>query len=868
MGEVYRARDPRLDREVAVKVLPEAFARDAERLARFDREARALAALNHPGIAAIYGLEESDDTRFLVLELVPGETLAKKLFRGPLPVREALGLCAQIAEALAAAHEKGILHRDIKPSNVHVTPEGKVKLLDFGLARTQDRRTVDSTVTGSPADAATRPGQILGTAAYMSPEQARGKPLDKRTDIWAFGCVLYEALTGRQAFAAETTSDTVTAVLSEEPDWTALPAATPALVYSLLRRCLRKDMARRLHDIADAEIELEEALAALPGTAPLSGVAVDSPSPQGRRRRVGWLSISPLAVIVASTAGGLAWWMARQPAEPPSVTRFTLQLPAGRTVSRSGTLGGALAFSPDGTHVVYVGTETGRDMLYVRAIDRLKATPLSGTVGARRPFFSPDGQWVGFYGYSGERALKKVPLSGGTPIRLCDAGEFWGGSWGEGGSIVFARSRYRGLMRVSAEGGTPEALLPARPGLRFSWPQFLPGGKAVLFTLFELEKPPARIAVLSLDTREYRLLVEGHYARYANGLLVYAQGDSLFAAPFDIERLELTGAPVPALEGVRFREASEFSLSRDGSLVYLPGAGRAERALLRVGRDGRIDRLTEAERDYVQPRFSPDGTRIAVLARGEGNWIFDTRRNQMTRLLGAAGESPVWSPDGTRLVFSECREEGCGLFSTPADGSGASERICPPTPMDALGGSWAAESNILVFEQDHSGDQADIYVLPMDGRQEPRPWATTPSVLELAPRLSPDGRWVAYEARRGREAPGVFVASFPTGDGKWQVSSEGMSPVWGPDGRELFYRSGRKLMVVSIEAEPGFVVGEPRRILEDDSITWNSGSWGVANYDVSPDGQTFVMVSEEAPLTQINVVLNWSEELKRLDPGN
>jgi serine/threonine-protein kinase len=613
MGEVYRARDTKLAREVALKVLPQAFAGDAERMARFEREAQVLASLNHPNIAAIYGLEESGATRALVMELVEGPTLEKRIQQAglgerlygapvstqtregrkgpPLSVDESLNIAKQIAEALEYAHERGIIHRDLKPANIKITAEGSVKVLDFGLAKALD--TSVAAMSPSPTGprtpmlkdsptltaAATQAGVILGTAAYMSPEQARGKTADRRADIWAFGCVLYEMLTGQQAFSGETVSDTLAAVLRAEPDWSALPAASPPRVRELIRRCVIKDPKQRLRDIGEARIAIEESLSGptdVGATLAIARGRAQGPPLQPWRRAAPWAmaAISMIALLTLIVSNMLR--SSRPPTRP--VARLAVTLPPGDRLA----LGPLphIALAPDGSRLVYAAVHSGTTQLYLRAIDRFETTPIPGTEGAESPFFSHDGQSVGFFAGG---TLKEVSLSGGAPLTLCSAPSNRGGSWGFDGSIIFSPSPSSGLFRISAAGGAPKPLTAPdhkQGEISHRWPEILPGGKAAVFTIFTgagLES--ARIGVLSLETGERRMLVRaGAYARYfPSGHLVYARAGGLQAVPFDLQRLEVTGTPVPVFEGVSMNPgffSAEFSSTSDGSLAYVPGVRR------------------------------------------------------------------------------------------------------------------------------------------------------------------------------------------------------------------------------------------------------------------------------------------------------
>ena len=601
MGEVCRAHDHKLGRDVALKVLPEVFSQDSERLARLEREARMLASLNHPHIGAIHTLEESDGVRFLVLELVPGETLAERLKAGPLEVAEALRVCAQIAEALEAAHERGVIHRDLKPANVKVTPEGQVKVLDFGLAKAQPAGA-DLSKAGTVSAAGTETGVILGTVGYMSPDQARGRAVDKRADIWAFGCVLYELLTGQRAFAGATASDTIAAILEREPDWQALPQTTPASIQALLRRCLRKDSKRRHHDMADARIEIEEALSEPPQALAAAELAIGEAQPAPWRRAIPWMLAGLLAVML----GVALWspWRASPPAQRP-VSRVVINLPQGQTFWE---LSPDLGISPDGTQIAYnARTGSSRQQLYVRRLNELESKPISGTAGAYHGSFSPDGKWLAFGGLDG--LLKKVSVSGGALQTLCNYREITAGylglSWTPNGDGLIFAGNY-GLFRISAAGGTPEVLASVVEGVEryHAWPQVLPGGKSVLFTVGQTSG--SSVGLLSLEAGERRTLIgRGGHARYVpTGHLVYGWAGKLLAAPFDLDQRQLTGPPAVVLEGIAMYGYGEtpFSVSESGSLVYIPaGVGGSERTLVRVDRRGAVEPLALPPRRYDAP---------------------------------------------------------------------------------------------------------------------------------------------------------------------------------------------------------------------------------------------------------------------------
>ena len=872
MGEVYQAHDTKLGRDVAIKVLPEAVAHDAERLARFQREAKMLASLNHPNIATIHGLEQSGNTHYLVMELVPGDTLQQRVKRdGPVPIEEALAIAKQIAEALEAAHEKSIIHRDLKPANVNVTPESKVKVLDFGLAKAfAGDGELDLSDAPTLTAMSTEEGSILGTPAYMSPEQARGKAVDKRTDIWAFGCVLYEILTGKRAFRGETVSDTIAAVLEREPDWRALSPATPAKIRDLLRRCLQKDSQHRLRDIGDARIEIEEASAA-------PAIAVPTATAKGIRalgRRALIFSVGALLIAVIVT--GLAIFNLKPaPTTPPkSVSRFTITIPPGQQLAVPDT-GPAVAISPDGTHLAYVVRQGVTRQLYLRSMDSLESRPIPDTVGASDLFFSPDGQWLGFF--AGGK-LKKVSVNGGAALILCDVSDDFGASWGSLGTIIFENFAGGPLQQVSDAGGTPQPLTRLEKGeISHAWPEFLPDGKVVLFAS-EADNnnwTNAQIAVQSVGTGERRNLVQGGmYPRYApSGHLVYAQGGSLMAAPFDAQRLAVTGVAIPMVESVLQSTAygyAQYSFSATGSLVYVSGGvPSAQSSLVWASRKGIEQPVTAPVHGYVLPRLSPDGRRVAVgITEQERQvWLYDLSRETLTRFTfqGNNNTTPSWTPDGKRIAFISNADGPRNIFWQLADSTGGLERLTTSEYVH-IPGSWSPDGQLLAFVEVNSTTGADIWVLRMSDRKT-QPFLRTP-FNEQAPQFSPDGRWLAYASdESGRYE--IYVQPYPGTGGKWQISTEGgTEPLWNRNGRELFYRSGNKMMAVEITMQPSFSAGTPKMLFEGH---YQLLSLSTPNYDVSPDGQRFLMLKPseqaEAGPTQINVVLNWFEELKRRVPA-
>jgi len=865
MGEVYQAHDTTLGRDVAIKVVPEAFAHDSERLSRFQREAKMLAALNHPNIATIYGLEHSNGTHFLIMELVSGETLSERVKReGNVPVEEALKVAVQIAEALEAAHEKGIIHRDLKPANVKVTPEGKVKVLDFGLAKAFAGDVADSNPSQSPtlSAVATMQGVLLGTAAYMSPEQARGKAVDRRTDIWAFGCVLYELLTGKQAFAGDDITDILAAVVRAEPNWHALPAATPLKIRDLLRRCLQKDKTQRLRDAGDAGIEIQEVLSGSAGVVPTAPVS---------RRPIWRMALAPgLALLFGALVSGFAVRSLR-PAPSQAVSRLAVEVPLSDQLPLvQGSR--VLAVSPDGSRIAFVAIHEGKQQIYLRAIDSLQSKSVAGTEGANGLFFSPDGKWVGF---SAGGKLMKVSVDGGEPLTVCDAQNVRGASWGDDGRIVFARQFGNfGLAQISAAGGKPQALTtrdPSKEEESHRWPELLPGSKAVLFTEWSRNLEDAQIVAQRLDTGERHVLVGGgtdaHYL--PTGHLLYARAGALMAVPFDLSRLEVTGNPVSIADGVSLHTegVAQFGVSNTGSLVYVPGGSiqGTKLKLVWVDRKGVEQPLAAPPRAYQNARLSPDGQHIAVVIQGVNDdiWVYDIPRQTFTRLtFEGRNLSPLWTRDGRRIIFrsSPSGSERLNLFWKSADGSGEAERL---TTSDYGQGpnSLSPDGQVLIFMQLDPTTNYDLWMLPFTGDRKPRPFLQT-TRNEWFADLSPDGHWLAYTSDESGQQE-IYVRSFPTGGGKWQISTDGgVRPLWTRNG-ELVYANGDKIMAASIATQPTLNVGTPR-------LLFDRHYEGVVNYDVTPDGQRFLMLKSvdqgQAAPTQINVVLNWFEELKQKVP--
>jgi len=867
MGEVYKAKDQKLGRDVAIKVLPEEFAKDTDRVARFKREARLLASLNHPNIAAIHGLEESDGTHFLVLELIEGETLADRIKSGQITVEESLKLALQIAEALEAAHEKGVIHRDLKPANIKVTADGKVKVLDFGLAKAFAGEQASMNLSNSPtlSNAVTLQGVILGTAAYMSPEQARGMSVDKRTDIWAFGCVLFEMLTGQQTFHGEDVTEVLAAVVRAEANLDLLPVNIQPRIREVISRCLQKDLKDRYRDIGDAQFEVKQVLADPSGVL-VQPVTAAKPK---KKLRVGipWLAA---AIILTATIAGLAVWKLK-PAEPRQVVRFYQELPKELQFAMP-TLH-CVAVSADGKQIVY-GTPGG---LYLRSVDELEAKLIIGTEkNPVNPFFSPDGKWIG-YCSTADNKLKKIAISGGASVILCDAVMITGASWNTDNTIVYSETG-KGIMRVSANGGNPE-LLVKQTGIFLAAPKILPDKKTLLFT--DVMPDKNQIVVQSLESGERKVLIEGGDDAFylPTGHLVYMIEGILYATPFDLSRLEVYGDTIPIVAGI-FREASgapQIALSNSGTLVYVPGVTGSrgiQRTLVWVDRNGMEEPLAAQSNDYRNPRISPDGTKVAmIISSGEKSdiWIWDIVRGTMTRLTFNEASFPLWSLDGQRVAFGLGSPHA--VYWKAADGTGEDEKLGSVPDETIIPWSWSNDGKTLVASKLNRNVDWDIGSMSMEGDHEWKPLLQE-KCDERAPEISPDGRWMAYSSNESGKDE-IYVRAFPdVNKGRTHISTDGgNSPLWSPDGRELFYRNGDAVMAVAVETEPTFKAGKPETLF---SGTYASASQQAHTWDISPDGKRFLMMKEVASTSEsaaaeetprkINIVLNWFEELKQKVP--
>ena len=861
-----------------IKVLPDAFASDADRLARFQREAQILASLNHPNIAQIHGLEEADGVTALVMELVEGEDVSQRIARGPISIDEALPIAKQIAEALEAAHEQGIIHRDLKPANIKIRPDGAVKVLDFGLAKAMEPTTTGQQPNLSQSPTITSPalmtggGMILGTAAYMSPEQAKGRPVDKRADVWAFGTVLFEMLVGRRAFEGEDVSDTLANVLKQEPEWDRLPADVPPHVRQVIRRCLQKDRKQRISDIQDVRLALT---GAFDTTAEQTTAAAPVEQPAWRRAL-------PLAaaLFVGGLVVGLAAWSLRPTAATPVVTRFNDDVPADQPFRNTART--VLALSRDGRAFVY----NARGGLFRRTMDTMAARPIPGTEeNLANPFFSPDGQWLGFF-QGGQ--LKRIPVGGGAAVTICPATNPYGVSWEADGTILFGQPK--GILRVSAEGGAPQVVIPAGDGERVHGPQLLPDGDSVLFTATTGTWEEARIVMQSLGTGARKVLVEGRDAHYVrSGHLLYVQGNDLVAAAFDVNRLAVQGGTVSLVRdlarsisnGGVLGPSSVYAVSDGGTLVYLTSPGGERSQLTWFDRKGTVLGTFGQPGFMRSPDLSPDGQRVAVARGGpvalanQDIWIVDALRTTVLT-FGAdphVNFFPIWSNDGSRIAyFKSIAERRLGQYAVPSSGGGTEEVIVADPAMINLT-SWSRDGRFILVDK----APVDIWVIPARGDGKPFPFIDGTPYAERDAQFSPDGRWVAYQSNETGRAE-IYVRPFvPPSDprsrtGQWPISTDGgAQPRWRHDGKELYWIApDARLMAAPVALRDDSVDAGAPVPLFSTRIAMGGAEMSLSGqYNVAPDGRFLintVVDDQHESQSRLNIVQNWIEELKRLVP--
>jgi eukaryotic-like serine/threonine-protein kinase len=892
MGEVWRARDSRLGRDVAIKAMPLEFAGDHDRLARFEREAKVLASLNHPNIASIYGIEHANGQQFLVLELVEGETLAERVAHGSVSLAEALPLAMQIAEAIEAAHEKDIIHRDLKPANIKLTPDGKVKVLDFGLAKAFEGGSGEPNVFNSPtlSLAATAQGVILGTAAYMSPEQARGQAIDKRTDIWAFGCVLYELLTGHHAFRGEHVSDILASVLAREPEFTDLPGSLPPRLRSLLQRCFEKSPKRRWQAIGDVRMELEQ-IAADPtaGTTPIAG---------GVSRRVVAAAVAGTLLVAAP-----ATWLLKPapPAEPRPVVRFDFELPARVQLRNAGRR--MVVASPDGRHVAY----NAINGVQLRPMDTLTPKVISGTeaISTVDLFFSPDGDWLGYFLAQGQ-GLQKISIGGGTPVTIApNTAAPFGASWGRDGNILWANPD--GIRRVSADGGAPELVIKIASGETPQGPSLLPDGKTILYSVTRATGPTrwdvAEIVAQPPGGDRKVLVRGGSDAIYVpTGHLVYAVGNVLYAVAFDPSRLETTGGPVALVPGVQRSNvpavnsaSANVTVTDRGTLVYLGQLATAESPQVSLGlvdATGMVKLLNVPKANYRSPRVSPDGKRVAVETITDTNqnviWVYELSGASAIRRLTQEGNNsrPAWSADSKRIAYGQLAEKNAGIFWQPADGSGLPERLTTaPEGHYDFPESFSADGKVLSFgrvKPPLGASSWALWTIPIDGDRTPKVFFDLPNSNEFGSTFSPDGKWIAYASNADPNPNNpstnfqIYVKPYPENGVKYQISeTAGTWPIWTSGGRELIYRPNvdaggtQKLNAVTISTSPAPAFTSEKTL----PITGFQTTQNYREYDMVPGTGKLVMTFPATrdqgitpPQPRIHIVQNWTEELKTRVP--
>ncbi len=883
MGEVYRAKDTRLNRVVAVKAMHESFAQHPERVARFEREAQLLASLNHPNIAAIYGVEEAQGSTFLVLEFVDGRSLADILKAGPMHVPEAIAVAKQIADALASAHERGIIHRDLKPANVMITADGEVKVLDFGLGKTlEGEGSLGGGSSAPPANsptmthAATMAGMILGTAGYMSPEQAKGRSADRRSDVWAFGCVLYEMLTGSKAFEGEDITDTLAAIVRGEPDWALLPAPIPPAVRVLIERCLIKDRAHRISDMSVVRFLMSDAAHTLSG----ASAAAKTAAPAAAPRRLGPLVLGTAALAVIATLGLGRWLRAADAAAIGGATHLSVMLPEG--VELGATSLRPLALSRDGTLVAFVGLRDGKTQVYVRTLGESAPRALDGTEGGDGPFFSPDGQWIAFFAGS---KLRKIAVGGAALQTLADAPFHRGGDWGGDGYIYFAPTNISGIWRVPEGGGAATEVTrkePANGEISHRWPQLVAGTNTLVFAVWTGPGDDEHdVAMQTIGAAEHHVLVKGGDApRYVAklGMLLYGRLGELFRVQWRPSQTDLGRAvPVAASEhpsdGGGNEGPGNYLVSEAGTLAYL-GGGRTRNAtrLAWIDRAGALHLAALPERNYENAVVSPDGTRAIVQIR-EGTttlWLYDFGRNTLTPIGNSAGSSqaPLWTRDGTRVIYRGTRQGSRNLYWRLVDGSGDEERLTTKPDVSQTPTCVSSDDHWLVFNESGAEERGGtgIWVMRLDGDRAPRHLFHEPAG-ELDAQLSPDGKWVAYQAPVSSRQE-IYVAPFPGPGPRRQVSTDGGNePLWSRDGRELFFQGGAKLMGVAVTTGASFSASVPHLVHEGRFLKSVNGN---TSWSLTPDGTRFLRIQQvepERPVTHIELVLNWFSELRQHASG-
>lgn len=880
MGEVYLAEDTNLKRQVAIKVLPKAFSLDKERLARFEREARLLASLNHPNIATIHGLEKSDGQQFLVMELVEGDTLAERIKKGPLAVEEALEVCRQIAEGLESAHEKGIIHRDLKPGNIKISQEGNVKILDFGLAKAfqEEPGAIDLSKSPTLIDQMTQPGVILGTAAYMSPEQAKGKPVDRKTDIWAFGCILYECFTGKRAFKGETISEMLVSILKDEPDWSLLPSKLYTTTRLLLRRCLRKDPRQRLQSIGDARIELTEDI-------DRDELVMETPPAQKNRLTPAWwiMTVISIAAIVGwlllvSGIIGIDRELTLK-----GLTKFTIELPVEQQIFNK-TDRPVFVISRDGRRLAWVGNGEESPLIYTRALDDPEVRALDGTQGLDPSLLaiSPDGHWIA---YQKGGKLLKIPVEGGGATPLVDTSDVGsriiGFDWGEGDKVVAVISSV--LYLFDLKGGPPVKLTELNTDnndvLHYN-PRFVPGGRAVIFANNIGNWNTYKLEAVSLETKERTELVDDAYSGFvtSSGHLLFGRDGTIFAVPFDSNRLEVIGPEIPVLSSILMQflgRIPSFAVSPNGTMAYIPdGQGILLRRIIWIGRDGKREPLPESPDYYSRPELSPDGTQLVVgLMKGHYmklNTYSFARRVFTPQTTNTESGSGVWSPNGDSLIFSSYASGPTNLYMISIKSSGKAEQLTTSSKQH-FSWSWSKDSRFLVFtEWDDEEQHYDIWLLPLEEKgRKPIPFMNT-EANESQPRFSPNGRWIAYMSQ-GADDPEIFVQEIrndgsKTGSRHKVSRAGGWEPKWSPDGTELFFRSldGSRLLAVDFNPN-NFRIGGERIVLDNVGFPTMDAYGEFRFYDVAPDGQRFIVLLEDLgpESAKMMVVENWLEELRQ-----